>query len=680
MKLSNNFLFLIFLIKISFELSFPFLNSPSVTKVNQLNAVYRIDSLDNNYSLKMEKNNLNFVKSKEGKEELFRIVSIKDNIHYIIFRPSNKYLGINDKGEILLYNKDNINDLTEKIKWNFISINQDEFILQNLHNKKYLEMKVKKDRSKNIYYPMCSSDININKIENIGKIFKFYFFKICEEVHLKPEHIPIIENEPIDILIKYIDLTDTNLKREGIKQIKKDYDNEELRYCVRSILQYIPWIRKIFILMPNEKVKYFKPLEEISNKIVYVKDKDMLGFDSANSVAFQLNLYNMKKFGISENFILIDDDYFFGKPIKKTEFFYYDEEQKKVFPSVVTDDPCQLIKNDVLEQYNKLYRRKSSINPHSFNGWKISQLAVYKLIAENYKQPLIIGGFTHCAIPIYLEDLKEIHDLIVNKYQYSKEVLSSKIRTVYDLQPQSFFNTYGIAIKKRKLNTIPYAYYDIAFLNKANFNIELFVMNTSGDRSYTQEMNDKVTSILKNKYSIPTPFEIEDNKIETSKNFDISNYIKKEEYSNLKKEYENLNKNNEELKRKNKEIIDEKKKIENINKEKEKILQNEINRLIKEIKEKNITNISINYTINNTSDNNNINIKKYIFFKNYFNVSIVFLLFLLMVCILVERYRIKYYSNNKDIKSNNILQLSEIINKDESKEAFNRLPSDENNI
>ena len=680
MKLSNNFLFLIFLIKISFELSFPFLNSPSVTKVNQLNAVYRIDSLDNNYSLKMEKNNLNFVKSKEGKEELFRIVSIKDNIHYIIFRPSNKYLGINDKGEILLYNKDNINDLTEKIKWNFISINQDEFILQNLHNKKYLEMKVKKDRSKTIYYPMCSSDININKIENIGKIFKFYFFKICEEVHLKPEHIPIIENEPIDILIKYIDLTDTNLKREGIKQIKKDYDNEELRYCVRSILQYIPWIRKIFILMPNEKVKYFKPIEEISNKIVYVKDKDMLGFDSANSVAFQLNLYNMKKFGISDNFILIDDDYFFGKPIKKTEFFYYDEEQKKVFPSVVTDDPCQLIKNDVLEQYNKLYRRKSSINPHSFNGWKISQLAVYKLIAENYKQPLIIGGFTHCAIPIYLEDLKEINDLIVNKYQYSKEVLSSKIRTVYDLQPQSFFNTYGIAIKKRKLNTIPYAYYDIAFLNKANFNIELFVMNTSGDRSYTQAMNDKVTSILKNKYNIPTPFEIEDNKIETSKNIDISNYIKKEEYSNLKKEYENLNKNNEELKRKNKEIIDEKKKIENINKEKEKIFQNEINRLIKEIKEKNITNISINYTINNTSDNNNINIKKYIFFKNYFNVSIVFLLFLLMVCILVERYRIKYYSNNKDIKSNNILQLSEIINKDESKEAFNRLPSDENNI
>ena len=371
MKLSYIFFYIIIFQKLSFILSITSYNSYQAIKENKLNAVYRIDSKDNNYSLKMEKNNLQFVNSKEGKEELFRITPIKDNTYFIIYRPSSKYLGINNKEEIELYNKDDNNDITEKIKWNFINVNNDVYILQNCYNKKYMEIKNKKERNKNIYYPICSFDLNINKLNDIGKAFKFSFFKICEEVHLKPEHIPIIENEPVDILIKYIDLTDPNLKREGIKQIQKDFDNEELRYCVRSILQYIPWIRKIFILMPNEKVKYFKPYEEINNKIVYVKDKDMLGFDSANSVVFQLNLYNMKKFGISDNFILIDDDYFFGKPIKKTDFFYYDEKQKKVFPSVVTDDPCELIKGNVLEEYNKLYRRKSSINPHSFNGWKI---------------------------------------------------------------------------------------------------------------------------------------------------------------------------------------------------------------------------------------------------------------------------------------------------------------------
>jgi len=69
------------------------------------------------------------------------------------------------------------------------------------------------------------------------------------------------------------------LNRKGIKQISKDKDNDELLYSVRSILKNIPWIRKTFISTPNEKVKYFKSKDEICDKIVYVKDKDLIGFD-----------------------------------------------------------------------------------------------------------------------------------------------------------------------------------------------------------------------------------------------------------------------------------------------------------------------------------------------------------------------------------------------------------------
>ena len=80
------------------------------------------------------------------------------------------------------------------------------------------------------------------------------------------ESSEILNKEPIDVLIKYIDLSDPNLKREGIHQIKKDEDNGEILFAVRSIIKNIPWIRKIFILMPNEKVKYFKEPEEIKDK------------------------------------------------------------------------------------------------------------------------------------------------------------------------------------------------------------------------------------------------------------------------------------------------------------------------------------------------------------------------------------------------------------------------------
>ena len=686
MKATNIFCFFIYFNILPFIILFSLTNTINTKSESEFNAIYRIDSKENDYSLKMEKNGLRFSNSKEGKEELFRIISIKDNLYYIVYKPSNQNFGVNDKGEIQLYNQET-NGISEQIKWRFIKINDKEFLIQNCFNEKFLEVKNRKENKNTIFYPMCISSVDVTKIEKISKIFRFSFYKICEEVHIKPEHIPLIENEPVDILIKYIDLTDKTLKREGIKQIDKDFDNDELKFSVRSVLQYIPWIRKIFIVMPNEKVRYFKPIEEIRNKIVYVKDKDLIGFDSANIGVFWFNLHKMKKFGISDNFILIDDDCFFGKPINKTQFFYYDEEKKKVFPSVVTDDPCQLIKKNLDDEYNKLYRRKSSIKPHTFNQWKLSQLAVYKLIAENFNGPLTIAGFTHNAIPVNIEDLKEINELIVNKYQYAKEMLNSKERVIYDLQAQSFFNTYGLTIKKRKLNSIPFMYYDIAFLKDSNFDIELFVLNTSGDRKYTQAMKNNIKNILENKYNIPTPFE-KDIKCSNTK-CDVS----KDEYEKLKKLKEDLEKQNKELKKKNEEISKEK---ENKGKllEEEKKKSEEIMKKLKEIaKEKNMTNISVitqidniiskNNTINNQSLAKNdgviIDTQKFIFFKNYFNVSIIVLLFLFFVCILI------YCNNRNENQKENInynkdhkLKLTENLNNDKFRVTFERLSNNEN--
>ena len=88
--------------------------------------------------------------------------------------------------------------------------------------------------------------------------------------------------------------------------------------------------------MPNENVSFLKPKNEINDKIIYIKDKDLLGFDSESSTAFQYALFKLKNFGISDNFLLMDDDYFIGKQMKKTNFFYYDENIKKVVPIITT--------------------------------------------------------------------------------------------------------------------------------------------------------------------------------------------------------------------------------------------------------------------------------------------------------------------------------------------------------
>ena len=210
-----------------------------------------------------------------------------DNIYCIEDKDKHKRIGvINDNGEIGLLDKSKTekNDefINENFLWNITPkiIEEDKsknvkklyYYVKNVGTGKYL--KYKKKDNKNIL--ICDTQ----SIFDITDDNYFKFLRMYREI-IHNENSEILEKEPIDVLIKYIDLGDPDLKREGIKQIKKDEDNQELKYCVRSILQNIPWIRKIFILMPNERVRYFKPQEEIKDKIVYVKDKDLVGFDSA---------------------------------------------------------------------------------------------------------------------------------------------------------------------------------------------------------------------------------------------------------------------------------------------------------------------------------------------------------------------------------------------------------------
>ena len=343
------------------------------------------------------------------------------------------------------------------------------------------------------------------------KNLQFNLIQLGEEVNLKPEHIELIEKEPIDVLIKYIDLTDKNLNREGIKQITKDEDHEELRYCVRSILDNIPWIRKIFIVMPNEKVRYFKPIEEIKDRIVYVKDKDLLGFESANIHAFHFFLWNMTNFGLSENFILMDDDYFIGKPINKTQFFYYDEKEKKVLPSILSDQFSELDKSYVYREYEKLFNKLQKIDPYTSDGWSFHTLSAMKLMLDNFEAPIIEACFTHNAISLNLKDIKEIFEFIKEKYKYANNTLYNKTRDIFNLQSQSLFNTYLLNVKKRKINMIPRKFIDLKDLKKIkikDLEIELFVINTSGENTYSPEEFDFEKKMLEEKYNKTTPYEI----------------------------------------------------------------------------------------------------------------------------------------------------------------------------
>lgn len=282
--------------------------------------------------------------------------------------------------------------------------------------------------------------------------------------------------------------------------------------------------------MPNEKVKYFKPYDEIKDKIVYVKDKDVLGYESANIYAFAFNFFRLEKFGLSNNFIYMDDDFFIGKEIDKSEFFYYDEKEKRVVPFLLNGIFSELNREQTLESYWRVFKTKDTLAPQCFMAWILSLYSTQKFFIDYYKNMTLIKPTpTHNAIAYNIQDLKEIYDLVVNNYEYANETLNSIERHVLTLQTQHFVDLYELNVKKRKVHTIPTNVIPMDMLKMAYMNIKLFAINTGGDKVYSEEEYKNQRELMQKRFPNPTPYEIVENNIVNIEKQEIKNETKPEE-------------------------------------------------------------------------------------------------------------------------------------------------------
>ena len=642
--------FLLFLIQ--FFLLFFRINNQGNSDSNILKGIFRIDSLYNQYSLThKEKEGLKFIGKKNIPGQKFEIIKNNNNKYYYIkLKGKLDILETSEDGDIILGNPSG-GQIKKSMEWELIKIKDTRYLIKNHKNKNFLEI--------NNNTLQCKNKLEIKKSYIIfTQKFVFSLLKFYEEVDISKEDLKIIEKEPIDVLIKYIDLSDKALNRTGIKQIKKDEDNEELRYSVRSILKHLPWIRKIYILMPNEKVKYFKPYKEIKEKIVYVKDKDILGFDSANIYAFTFNLFKLKKFGLTENFIYMDDDFFIGQDLKKSDFFYYDKKEKRVVPSLSNTIYNVLNKNTTMKYYKYLYSIKDKLNYQGFNQYILSLICTEKFFLDYYENITIISPeMTHNAIAYNIKDLEEIYKVVVNNYKYANEMLNSKERFVLTLQTQHFVDLYQLNIKHKKVHPISTNVIVIDSLKKNYLYTPLFAINTGVNPKYTEAIYKNLRKVMKERFPNKTPYEID----EENNNSQIGNANKKIDKSSHNIFDKNITKNNNNISNASNNNNINNKEIKN--KENNKDIKNNTNN------ESNMP-LVINKNVNNNSKSsnkiNNLNINtinnkkkkeknliKNVFLEITIRINILFI-FLILIFLKVINVYYAFIKKKKNISDNNI--------------------------
>jgi hypothetical protein len=136
---------------------------------------------------------------------------------------------------------------------------------------------------------------------------------------------------PIDMVFSWVDGADLEFQRARATRMKSyvvgegdDHEArfrqlDELRYALRSVYLFAPWVRRIFIVTDSPSPVWLAehPSVTIMRSEDFFSDPSVL--PTHNSQAVESQLHHIP--GLAEHFLYSNDDMFFGRPVTPDMFF-----------------------------------------------------------------------------------------------------------------------------------------------------------------------------------------------------------------------------------------------------------------------------------------------------------------------------------------------------------------------
>ncbi|BBH65607.1 exopolysaccharide phosphotransferase [Actinoplanes sp. OR16] len=151
---------------------------------------------------------------------------------------------------------------------------------------------------------------------------------------------------PIDVVYTWVDGSDpdwVDRKNASLAAFGREQTNtiaanasrfisrDELKYSLRSIAAYAPWVRKIFLVTDDQVPPW---LDTSDPRLTVVSHREVFGdtgvLPTFNSHAIESRLHRIP--GLAEHFIYFNDDMFLGRPVSPEAFFHANG-IAKYFPS-----------------------------------------------------------------------------------------------------------------------------------------------------------------------------------------------------------------------------------------------------------------------------------------------------------------------------------------------------------
>jgi len=168
-----------------------------------------------------------------------------------------------------------------------------------------------------------ASDIDFTDVERYGRRWRTIAGMF--DVH------PAEFTEDVDMVFSWVDGSSSDFQRQRAAQMAEYVVGEgddgparyrhvdELRYALRSVHMYAPWVRRIFIATDSPAPAWLLDHPQVT----IVRSEEFFGDTSVlpihNSHAVEAQLHRIE--GLAEHFLYSNDDMFFGRPVEPELFF-----------------------------------------------------------------------------------------------------------------------------------------------------------------------------------------------------------------------------------------------------------------------------------------------------------------------------------------------------------------------
>ena len=213
------------------------------------------------------------------------------------------------------------------------------------------------------------------------------------------------------------------------------FDNNELKYSLRSVEKYANWIHHIYIVTDRQRPEWFN---SNCKKVTIVDHSTILPKELIpcfNSTVIERYIANIP--GLSEHFIYGNDDTFFGNAIMPN-YFFNAEGKPIVRVKKFNDFPYDLTKSNIEKVYSKM------------RLWGKSVIKSWDILMKHWNIDRVTPYELHHNFDAYL---KSEYKCVLNEYESEFKQSKERFRSEKDIN-RILFSVHALYREKAVLKII----------------------------------------------------------------------------------------------------------------------------------------------------------------------------------------------------------------------------------